>query len=115
MPSRPPWHRVKAARMDKGPAPRRERDPQAQAFYNSTRWKRARKVAMDRTCRLCSDPYGEHQRAGITMPADDVHHIQPRAKRPDLELVDSNLMPLCRACHNRLDADKRRQKEIVPE
>lgn len=29
----------------------------------------------------------------------EAHHVLPYHVRPDLELVESNLIPLCRSCH----------------
>jgi len=33
------------------------------------------------------------------MPGDEVHHVIPRAQRPDLMYDLPNLETLCRACH----------------
>jgi len=41
---------------------------------------------------LCND-------CELLTPATEVHHIQKIEDRPDLRLVPSNLMALCRSCH----------------
>ena len=33
--------------------------------------------------------------------ATEIHHVEPVSARPDLKFEPSNLLPLCRACHQR--------------
>ncbi len=35
----------------------------------------------------------------------DMHHIEKRSQRPDLVLEPTNVVTLCRTCHNWTDAD----------
>ena len=44
---------------------------------------------------LCADC----EAAGIVRAAEHVHHIKPLEERPELRLVWSNLVSLCRECH----------------
>ena len=78
--------------------PPRHRD----AFYSSARWRKLRDWFMGRPenalCRRC-------RQAGATTPAVVCDHIVPRQVRPDLELVATNLQPLCRACDNKKTAE----------
>lgn len=55
---------------------------------------------------VCCDPFKEH----IHGPegTSDIHHVIPLIERPDLAYTDSNLRPLCRPCHNRVEAMERR-------
>lgn len=55
---------------------------------------------------LCCDPFGEHKHG--PEPTKDVHHVLPLVTHPHLGLVVENLRPLCRACHNRVEAMERR-------
>ena len=35
--------------------------------------------------------------------SEEVHHIEPVTRRPDLALVQTNLIPVCQRCHRDLD------------
>ena len=72
-----------------------------EGFYAVARWRNLRKWYLARHP-LCADPHGDHARDGRREPANEVHHLQSRAARPDLELVAANLQALCKACHSRL-------------
>ena len=37
-------------------------------------------------------------------PAEDVHHIESVATRPDLAFVVKNLLPVCEPCHGKVEA-----------
>jgi 5-methylcytosine-specific restriction endonuclease McrA len=52
---------------------------------------------------LCFDPFGDHNRERRTVAADQVHHIEPLAKRPDLAFDPENLAGLCCGCHRRIE------------
>lgn len=43
---------------------------------------------------------------GCGARAVDIHHLEPRSKRPDLLNEPSNLVALCRVCHQRAESDK---------
>lgn len=87
---------------------RKEADP----FYGTTAWKRARAAALDRDgglCVRCREMGRYHLDAsGRRWPvlADMVHHIIPRTERPELELTLSNLMSLCDRCHAEVHPEK---------
>jgi 5-methylcytosine-specific restriction protein A len=48
-------------------------------------------------CERCFD-------SGMTTAAVHVHHVKPIRERPDLRLVVDNLMSVCLACHEELEA-----------
>jgi 5-methylcytosine-specific restriction enzyme A len=72
------------------------------AFYNSKRWKNKRKYILQRDGYLCQEckKYGKNTEAKI------VHHILEIDERPDLALVNSNLVTVCSSCHNKLHPEK---------
>ena len=45
---------------------------------------------------LCRDCLAQDK----TTAAQEFHHVQKVKDRPDLRLEESNLMPLCKACHD---------------
>lgn len=59
---------------------------------------------------LCEDPFGIHQKEGITTPCAHAHHIQSVESRPDLAFVMTNLMSVCTKCHSMLE-QKAKEKE----
>lgn len=61
-----------------------------------SRWRklRALKIARDPLCEACKG-------RGLVVPADDVDHIEPIVRAPELAYVVSNLQSLCRSCHVR--------------
>lgn len=76
-------------------------------FYKRKEWKRKRRAILRRDnyeCQRCK-ANGGYSRA-VT-----VHHIQHLNKRPDLALVDSNLISLCGPCHNQEHPEKLRKNE----
>lgn len=77
----------------------------AQTIRTSTAWRTLRKSVMSRNP-VCCDPFGEHTLG--PEPAKDVHHVFPLITHPHLALVEDNLRPLCRSCHNRIEAMERR-------
>ena len=44
--------------------------------------------------------------AGRTRPSIHVHHIVPIDVNPGLRMEESNLVPLCQACHDRRHTDE---------
>jgi 5-methylcytosine-specific restriction protein A len=95
----------------------RQRDPalaEAARIRSSPRWQRVRKqVLADQP--MCQDPHGEHQRAGVTRTATQIHHIQGLTTRPDLAFERDNLMAVCNACHARLEREVRRNPPETPQ
>ena len=76
---------------------RHARDPVAKAFYNSARWKRARKtkLATHPVCERCTTAFAVH-----------VHHVKPLKQcSEDEKTAQANLMALCVSCHNVVEAE----------
>lgn len=103
MPRRPSSHHADLRRIQGASASsiedaaRRKADPsqaEADALVHTGRWARLRALVLNREplCRVCTN-------AGRTVPASSVDHITPRQVAPDLAYVESNLQPLCSACH----------------
>lgn len=53
----------------------------------------------------CRDPFGQHQRRGERVLAEHVDHVVPLAAGGMND--ESNLQPLCQACHNRKTANEK--------
>ena len=71
-------------------------------FYNSGKWKAKRKKILRRDgyqCQLC-------KRYGRLTEATLVHHIIEYEDDPSLALVDSNLVSLCKKCHEKVHPEK---------
>lgn len=71
-------------------------------FYKSIEWIRKRKDILKRDndeCQKCKANGGFHI-------AECVHHIKHLKDRPDLALVDDNLISLCYTCHNEVHPEK---------
>ena len=80
-------------------------------FYHSAAWRKKRKDILRRDnfeCQRCRRRIEEANRDGITLEAAKrkisravcVHHIKEYKDRPDLALIDDNLISLCGNCHN---------------
>jgi len=71
------------------------RKPSSQRGYDH-RWTelRAYHISQEPLCRHCRE-------RGLTRAAEEVDHIEPISKRPDLRLEPTNLQSLCRRCHVR--------------
>jgi 5-methylcytosine-specific restriction protein A len=76
----------------------------AAVLRGSPTWKRVRTHFVSANP-VCCDPFGEH--AHGPEPTQDVHHVFPLATHPERALDTANLRPLCRACHNRIEALER--------
>lgn len=78
-------------------------------FYKDPRWIRKRANILRRDeymCRQC-------KRYGKTTAATTVHHIHPLDQRPDLALVNDNLLSLCNKCHDGMhDRNSRELTEL---
>ena len=66
---------------------------------NTTRWRKLSEY-MRKRYPFCCDPFNKH----TATLADDIHHIVPIAKDPELAFTKSNLAPLCRQCHAEVEA-----------
>ncbi len=71
-------------------------------FYRSKRWKVKRKAILRRDGYMCV----ECRKYGRRVDATTVHHIKEIEHYPELALVDSNLVSLCEACHNKKHPEK---------
>lgn len=79
--------------------------------YSSTAYQRARQAALASTngrCAICGAPIATTRDGRWVMRrgAGGVHHV--RALSQGGGNGASNLVPLCSACHNRVDAERRR-------
>jgi 5-methylcytosine-specific restriction protein A len=97
MPIRPPIHLPNAPRG--GSAPKNQvhdlwRGSAASRGYDGA-WKRFR-AGFLRSNPLCADCFA----AAVLTPASEVHHIRKLRDHPELRLVWSNAMGLCRPCHS---------------
>ena len=72
-------------------------------FYDSAKWKQKREKILKRDGYKCCEcrRYGRVDRDGVPIAATTVHHIKHRETNPELSLIDSNLISLCEACHNK--------------
>lgn len=70
--------------------------------YNSKKWRRKTKIIKKRDGYLCV----ECKKYGRKRPAQTVHHIKHVDEYPELAFVDSNLVSLCNACHNKQHPEK---------
>ncbi len=80
----------------------RGRESLAVQIRSTARWQRLREMIRSKAP-LCADPYGTHAREGRIIPATEMHHIVPIAQDPSLAFTMSNIQPLCRDCHERLE------------
>ena len=78
-------------------------------FYKRKWWKRKRKEILRRDNNECQECKGKGKYAKAT----DVHHIKHLDKRPDLALVDWNLISLCGGCHNVAHPEKLKRSDTV--
>ena len=84
---------------------RRRSDPalaKANRLRSSSQWKKVRAIKL--ACDPCCEDCREH---GVTMAAQQVHHMEPVAMRPDLAFVMENLRSLCTTCHAKREAAER--------
>ncbi|MCQ2014657.1 HNH endonuclease [Clostridium butyricum] len=82
------------------------RDKNIHGFYVSTAWKHLRKEILkeqNSECQMC-------KAKGKYSEATTVHHIKHVNKHPELSLTRSNLMCVCKECHNELHPEKAKFK-----
>lgn len=77
-----------------------------QEFESSARWKAKRASILRRDKYMCQ----ECRRYGKAVEATVVHHIKPFEDYPELALVDSNLVSLCSACHNKKHPERAKNR-----
>lgn len=80
---------------------------QADPFYSTAAWKKARAERLRLDNYMCVDCM-ERFEAGGARPrrATLVHHVIPISERPDLALDIGNMRSLCEVCHNRAHPEK---------
>ncbi|MFC0469568.1 HNH endonuclease [Halalkalibacter kiskunsagensis] len=85
---------------------KKAQNPEATTFYKSTRWKKTRKIIINRDgahCQRCLIKYNI-----ITTSSLEVHHLKPRSIYdgtkgfPDLRYEETNLITLCKSCNTSL-------------
>lgn len=67
-------------------------------FHKTKKWKDKRPKILKRDEYMCR----ECKRYGKTTEATTVHHVYPLEQRPELGLVNSNLISLCKQCHDKM-------------
>ena len=77
----------------------------AAKLRNSAAWQQTRDLIRAKHP-FCCDPLGQHP--GFPIPTAQIHHIEPLATRPDLAYEETNLAPVCVACHAEIEAMERR-------
>lgn len=78
-------------------------------FYKSKVWRNKREKILRRDGYLC-----QHCKwYGKRTEAETVHHIKHLEEYPELALVSSNLISLCKKCHNKEHPEKRRKKKMI--
>jgi len=80
-------------------------------FYKSYTWQKCRGTTLERDGYLCQVCL----RGNIPTPADTVHHIVHLRDDPTLALEDTNLISVCRDCHETLHSDRGNQDEANKE
>ncbi len=70
--------------------------------YKGKRWKNKRATILRRDGYMCQ----ECRKYGRRTPAVTVHHIKHVDEYPELAYINSNLMSLCQACHNKFHPEK---------
>src|SRR5690625_3152562 len=79
-----------------------KRDKEVKQFYNSKAWEVCRTNVLIKHHYLCQ----ECLKNKIIKVYDVVHHIKPLKDHPELALTEDNLIPLCHACHNRVENEQ---------
>lgn len=79
-----------------GAGAKRERRNTKQYGYDNAWRKLSERVRKEQPlCQTC-------EKDGIVTPAEDVHHVVPIDEAPWLRLDRSNLMAVCKACHQKI-------------
>jgi 5-methylcytosine-specific restriction endonuclease McrA len=75
-------------------------------FYKSREWQQKRReiLTRDKECIHC-------KRMGKYSHADTVHHIIHLRANPSLALADTNLISLCKSCHDKEHPEKLHPQE----
>ena len=86
------------------------KDKDAEKLIKSSRWKELRKKILmrDKSCVLCK------QRGQLEYKGLQVHHIEKRTNNKDLAFEPTNLVTVCRVCHEELEKlSPTEQKELL--
>ena len=81
-------------------------DVRKDPFYDSSAWLAARARVLMRDDYLCQ----RCKSKGRIRCGDTVHHIVPLEQAPELALTESNLVTLCRKCHEQLHPERARKR-----
>jgi 5-methylcytosine-specific restriction endonuclease McrA len=96
------------------------REPAVESFYTSWIWRKCRKAFAESKGNLCE----RCLKRGIIQPGSkehplEVHHVTPltadNVKDPDVALAWSNLMLLCKSCHDEERERKAKRWRIGPD
>ena len=96
------------------------RDPAVESFYVSWKWRKCRKAFAESKGNLCE----RCLKRGIIQPGSkkqplEVHHITPltadNVTDPDVALAWSNLMLLCKSCHDEERERRAKRWRIGPD
>jgi 5-methylcytosine-specific restriction endonuclease McrA len=113
---RPINHDVKAYRKRYDATTRRDSiDLSAAAsFRSSKKWQRVRRVKLSMNP-ICEDPFGDHDKRGLTETAKQVHHIVGLNEcAGDSRAYDlTNLMSVCFRCHARIETAVRKAATLT--
>lgn len=71
-------------------------------FYKNPKWISKREKILKRDDYLCQNC----KRFGRKVSAKIVHHIKHLDEYPELALTNSNLISLCKKCHNKAHPEK---------
>ena len=74
--------------------------------YKTARWKRTREKILRRDMYMCR----ECRRYGRLTEAAEVHHIRHADTAPELFYTESNLVSLCKKCHNKQHPEKAKNR-----
>lgn len=86
-------------------------------FYKSKEWIKLKTSVLKENHYECAEckKHGvitryDKDKNGNEVLISTVHHIAPVRVNPALALTRSNLMPLCKACHNKLHPEKNQKR-----
>ena len=84
----------------------------ARKFRSSITWQKLQKMHIRRQP-LCVDPFGKHAAVDIAVPAQDVNHVVSLRTNWARRLDPTNLVSLCRRCHNGITAMENKNEDVV--
>ncbi len=104
MRTRPPMHRPSGSAPRHDAIAMREKNDPARARLKKFRGSgRSKRFMYWHAARwpMCCDPFGHHERGGVSVLRADGHHVI-HARERETRLVERNVAPVCRACHNKI-------------